>query len=108
MEGRGSDDRFQPSEPPAHVRMDEKSPRGPNDDDDGGKQGAAGADGAGETILCDYVSRHDEIVLTTKVGYDIAAERLLISFPDGAVTEDSALGNGEVVDEFIGALPETR
>src|SRR5258708_7746775 len=34
-----------------------------------------GADGAGETILRDYVSRHDEIVLTTKVGYDIAAER---------------------------------
>ena len=34
-----------------------------------------GADGAGETILHDYLSRHDEIVLTTKVGYDIAAER---------------------------------
>jgi aryl-alcohol dehydrogenase-like predicted oxidoreductase len=34
-----------------------------------------GTDGAGETILRDYLSRHDEIVLTTKVGYDIAAER---------------------------------
>jgi aryl-alcohol dehydrogenase-like predicted oxidoreductase len=34
-----------------------------------------GADGAGETILRDYLSRRDEIVLTTKVGYDIAAER---------------------------------
>jgi aryl-alcohol dehydrogenase-like predicted oxidoreductase len=34
-----------------------------------------GADGAGETILRDYLSRRDEIVLATKVGYDIAAER---------------------------------
>jgi aryl-alcohol dehydrogenase-like predicted oxidoreductase len=34
-----------------------------------------GADGAGETILRDYLSRRDEIVLTTKVGYDISAER---------------------------------
>jgi aryl-alcohol dehydrogenase-like predicted oxidoreductase len=34
-----------------------------------------GADGAGETILREYLSRRDEIVLATKVGYDIAAER---------------------------------
>jgi aryl-alcohol dehydrogenase-like predicted oxidoreductase len=34
-----------------------------------------GADGAGETILRDYLSRRDEIVLATKVGYDIDAER---------------------------------
>jgi aryl-alcohol dehydrogenase-like predicted oxidoreductase len=35
-----------------------------------------GSDGAGETILRDYLkSRRDEIVLTTKVGYDIEAER---------------------------------
>jgi aryl-alcohol dehydrogenase-like predicted oxidoreductase len=34
-----------------------------------------GADGAGETILRDYLSARDEIVLTTKVGYDITAER---------------------------------
>jgi len=34
-----------------------------------------GADGAGETILRDYLRSHDEIVVTTKVGYDIAAER---------------------------------
>ena len=31
--------------------------------------------GAGETILRDYLSAHDEIVLTTKVGYDIEADR---------------------------------
>jgi aryl-alcohol dehydrogenase-like predicted oxidoreductase len=35
-----------------------------------------GADGAGETILADYLAGHDEIVLTTKVGYDIEAERI--------------------------------
>jgi aryl-alcohol dehydrogenase-like predicted oxidoreductase len=34
-----------------------------------------GADGAGETILAPYLSNRDEIVLTTKVGYDIAADR---------------------------------
>ena len=34
-----------------------------------------GADGAGETILREYLSRRDEIVLATKVGYDIDAER---------------------------------
>ena len=34
-----------------------------------------GADGAGETILREYLAQHDEIVLTTKVGYDIEAER---------------------------------
>src|ERR1700693_1767806 len=34
-----------------------------------------GADGAGETILRGYLSKRDEIVLTTKVGYDIAGER---------------------------------
>ena len=34
-----------------------------------------GADGAGETILRDYLSARDDIVLTTKVGYDITAER---------------------------------
>jgi aryl-alcohol dehydrogenase-like predicted oxidoreductase len=34
-----------------------------------------GDGGAGETILRDYVSHYDDIVLTTKVGYDIAAER---------------------------------
>ena len=34
-----------------------------------------GADGAGETILRDYLSVRDDIVLTTKVGYDIAAQR---------------------------------
>ncbi len=34
-----------------------------------------GSDGAGETILRDYLKTHDEIVLTTKVGYDIDAER---------------------------------
>jgi len=36
--------------------------------------------------------------MVLRADYDIAAERLRISFPDGAVTEDSALGNGEVVD----------
>src|SRR5262245_42988466 len=34
-----------------------------------------GADGAGETILRDYLSQRDDLVLTTKIGYDIAAER---------------------------------
>src|SRR5260370_683780 len=34
-----------------------------------------GADGAGETILRDYLSGRDDIVLTTKIGYDIEAER---------------------------------
>jgi aryl-alcohol dehydrogenase-like predicted oxidoreductase len=34
-----------------------------------------GADGAGETILRDYLSGRDDIVLTTKVGYDIEAAR---------------------------------
>jgi aryl-alcohol dehydrogenase-like predicted oxidoreductase len=34
-----------------------------------------GADGAGETILRDYLASRDDIVLTTKVGYDIEAER---------------------------------
>src|SRR4051812_47003584 len=34
-----------------------------------------GSDGAGETILREYLAGHDEIVLTTKVGYDIEAER---------------------------------
>jgi len=34
-----------------------------------------GADGAGETILADYLSARDDIVITTKVGYDITAER---------------------------------
>src|SRR5436853_7817706 len=30
-----------------------------------------GSDGAGETILADYLGQRDDIVLTTKVGYDI-------------------------------------
>jgi aryl-alcohol dehydrogenase-like predicted oxidoreductase len=34
-----------------------------------------GADGAGETILRPYLASRDDLVLTTKVGYDIAAER---------------------------------
>ncbi|MET1001035.1 MAG: aldo/keto reductase [Acidimicrobiia bacterium] len=34
-----------------------------------------GSDGAGETFLRDVLASHDEIVLTTKVGYDITAER---------------------------------
>jgi aryl-alcohol dehydrogenase-like predicted oxidoreductase len=34
-----------------------------------------GADGAGETILREYLSQRDDIVLTTKVGYDINAAR---------------------------------
>src|ERR1051326_872766 len=34
-----------------------------------------GTDGAGETILADYLAHRDDLVLTTKVGYDIAAER---------------------------------
>src|SRR5258706_10698280 len=34
-----------------------------------------GTDGAGETILREYLAGHDEIVLTTKVGYDIEGER---------------------------------
>jgi aryl-alcohol dehydrogenase-like predicted oxidoreductase len=34
-----------------------------------------GADGAGETILRDYLAARDDLVLTTKVGYDITAER---------------------------------
>ncbi len=34
-----------------------------------------GTDGAGETILADYLAGHDEIVLTTKIGYDIEADR---------------------------------
>lgn len=34
-----------------------------------------GADGAGETILAPYLAARDDIVLTTKVGYDISAER---------------------------------
>ena len=34
-----------------------------------------GADGAGETILRDYLAGRDDLVVTTKVGYDIAAER---------------------------------
>ncbi len=36
--------------------------------------------------------------MVLRADYDIAAERLRISFPDGAITEGSALGNGEVVD----------
>jgi aryl-alcohol dehydrogenase-like predicted oxidoreductase len=34
-----------------------------------------GNEGAGETILARYLSERHDIVLTTKVGYDIAAER---------------------------------
>src|SRR5215471_12050497 len=34
-----------------------------------------GNDGAGESILRDYLSARDDLVLTTKVGYDIEAER---------------------------------
>ena len=34
-----------------------------------------GNDGAGETILRDYLGARDDIVLTTKVGYDITADR---------------------------------
>ena len=34
-----------------------------------------GNDGAGETILADYLAARDDLVLTTKVGYDIAAAR---------------------------------
>ncbi len=34
-----------------------------------------GDGGAGETILADYLSQRDDLVLTTKVGYDIEAER---------------------------------
>jgi aryl-alcohol dehydrogenase-like predicted oxidoreductase len=34
-----------------------------------------GEAGAGETILADYLRARDDIVLTTKVGYDIAAQR---------------------------------
>ena len=34
-----------------------------------------GADGAGETILRDYLASNNDIVLTTKVGYDIDSER---------------------------------
>ena len=34
-----------------------------------------GNEGAGETILADYLSHRDDLVLTTKVGYDITAER---------------------------------
>jgi aryl-alcohol dehydrogenase-like predicted oxidoreductase len=35
-----------------------------------------GEGGAGETILRDYLSERDDLVLTTKVGYDIEAERI--------------------------------
>jgi aryl-alcohol dehydrogenase-like predicted oxidoreductase len=34
-----------------------------------------GDGGAGETILAEYLAPRDDIVLTTKVGYDIAAQR---------------------------------
>jgi aryl-alcohol dehydrogenase-like predicted oxidoreductase len=34
-----------------------------------------GADGAGETILRDYLSERDDLVLATKVGYDTGSER---------------------------------
>src|SRR5436190_12753959 len=34
-----------------------------------------GQDGAGETILAGYLTARDDIVLTTKVGYDISAAR---------------------------------
>jgi aryl-alcohol dehydrogenase-like predicted oxidoreductase len=34
-----------------------------------------GSDGAGESILRDVLAQRDDIVLTTKCGYDIAAER---------------------------------
>jgi aryl-alcohol dehydrogenase-like predicted oxidoreductase len=34
-----------------------------------------GADGAGETILRDYLSERDDLVLATKVGYDNGSER---------------------------------
>ncbi len=34
-----------------------------------------GADGAGESILREYLRADDDLVLTTKVGYDISAER---------------------------------
>src|SRR5258707_6460583 len=34
-----------------------------------------GADGAGETILAEYVKGRDDLVVTTKVGYDISAPR---------------------------------
>jgi aryl-alcohol dehydrogenase-like predicted oxidoreductase len=34
-----------------------------------------GAEGMGETILAEYLSARDDLVLTTKVGYDIEAER---------------------------------
>jgi aryl-alcohol dehydrogenase-like predicted oxidoreductase len=34
-----------------------------------------GSDGAGETILREFLAARDDLVLTTKVGYDITAER---------------------------------
>jgi aryl-alcohol dehydrogenase-like predicted oxidoreductase len=34
-----------------------------------------GSEGAGETILRDYLKTHDDIVVTTKVGYDLESER---------------------------------
>ena len=34
-----------------------------------------GDGGAGETILADYLAQRDDLVLTTKVGYDISAQR---------------------------------
>ena len=36
--------------------------------------------------------------IVLRADYDSAAERLRIAFPDGAVVEESALGNGDVVD----------
>src|SRR3954453_24013674 len=41
-----------------------------------------GNEGGGETILADYLSQRVDLVLTTKVGYDITAERKFPGQPE--------------------------
>ena len=41
---------------------------------------AYGDNGLGETIMADFIKEHkDEIIVTTKCGYDIHAERQLVA-----------------------------
>jgi uncharacterized protein YcbX len=47
--------------------------------------------------------------MVLRAEYDSAAERLRIVFPDGAVVEESALGNGAIVDlDYHGRIVRSR
>jgi len=59
-----------------------------------------GSDGAGETILAGYLGARDDIVLTTKVGYDIAAERRFPGQSERPHNWDSASVRAQVEDSL--------